>query len=25
VPLIKEIAADGTVEYDLRHADRPLN
>ena len=25
VPLIKDISADGTVEYDLRHADRPLN
>ena len=24
VPLIKDIAADGTVEYDLRHGDRPL-
>ena len=24
VPLLKEIAANGTVEYDLRHADRPL-
>ena len=24
VPLIKDIAADGTVEYDRRHADRPL-
>jgi NADH-quinone oxidoreductase subunit F len=25
VPLIKDIDADGTVEYDLRHADRPLS
>lgn len=24
VPLIKDIAADGTIEYDRRHADRPL-
>jgi NADH-quinone oxidoreductase subunit F len=24
VPLISDIAADGTVEYDTRHADRPL-
>jgi len=24
VPLIKNIAADGTVEYDLRHGERPL-
>ncbi len=24
VPLIKNITADGTVEYDTRHADRPL-
>jgi NADH-quinone oxidoreductase subunit F len=24
VPLIKEITADGTVEFDTRHADRPL-
>ena len=24
VPLIKELGDDGTVEYDLRHRDRPL-
>ena len=24
VPLIKDIAADGTVEYDRRHGERPL-